>query len=83
MRASRADVANVVSTREEVTLLFGTLLSSGQAGESGAAQEIPVELTDRIIMSPHAARRLALMLEEVLRDYEARFGKLPDPRAKA
>ena len=41
-----------------------------------------MQLTDRVIMSPYAAKRLLILLENVLRDYQSRFGKLPDPRAQ-
>ena len=75
MKTSYANVCNVASTREEVVLLFGT----NQAWHAGQ-KEIPVQLTDRIIMGPHAAKRLLILLENVLREYESRFGKLPDPR---
>src|SRR6267142_1751741 len=75
MRSSYANVCNVASTREEVVLLFGI----NQAWHSGQ-KEIPVQLTDRIIVSPHAAKRLSILLDNVLREYESRFGALPDPR---
>jgi len=74
MRESRADVANVTASRDEVVLTFGRQ----PAGEGGP--QAPVELTDRIILSPYAARRLARLLEDALREYEARFGKLPEQR---
>ena len=77
MKSSYANVCNVASTREEVVFLFGT----NQAWHAGQ-KEIPVQLTDRIIMSPHAAKRLSILLENVLREYENRFGKLPDPRGQ-
>jgi hypothetical protein len=77
MKSSYANVCNVASTREEVVFLFGV----NQAWHAGQ-REIPVQLTDRVIMSPHAAKRLSLLLENVLREYENRFGKLPDPRTQ-
>ncbi len=76
MKSSYANVCNVASTREEVVLLFGI----NQAWHSGQ-REIPVQLTDRIILSPHAAKRLSILLGNVLREYEARFGALQEPRA--
>jgi hypothetical protein len=76
MKSSYANVCNVASTREEVVLLFGI----NQAWSS-AQREIPVQLTDRIILSPHAAKRLSVVLDNVLREYESRFGPLPDPRS--
>jgi hypothetical protein len=75
MKSSYANVCNVASTREEVVLLFGI----NQAWHAGQ-KEIPVQLTDRIIVSPHAAKRLSILLDNVLREYESRFGSLPDPR---
>src|SRR5687767_10975717 len=75
MKTSYANVCNVASTREEVVLLFGV----NQAWHSGQ-REIPVQLSDRIILSPFAAKRLSILLENVLREYESRFGHLPDPR---
>jgi hypothetical protein len=77
MKSSYANVCNVASTREEVVLLFGTN-DTWHAGQ----KEIAVKLTDRIIMSPFAAKRLSILLEGVLQQYEARYGALPDPRAK-
>ena len=77
MKSSYANVCNVASTREEVVFLFGT----NQAWHAGQ-REIPVQLTDRVIMSPHAAKRLSILLDNVLREYENRFGKLPDPRGQ-
>jgi hypothetical protein len=35
-----------------------------------------VQLTDRIILSPFAAKRLAALLGNVIREYETRFGQL-------
>jgi hypothetical protein len=72
MKSSYANVCNVASTREEVVLLFGV----NQAWNT-AQREIPVQLSDRIILSPHAAKRLSMLLNNVLREYEARFGALP------
>ncbi|MBU5635344.1 DUF3467 domain-containing protein [Geomonas sp. Red69] len=71
MGTSYANVCNVTSTREEVTLLFGTnqTLYAGQ-------QEVTVKLGNRIILSPYAAKRLCKLLEHVVGQYEARFGEL-------
>jgi hypothetical protein len=71
MRSSYANVCNVASTREEVVLLFGI----NQAWHA-AQKEVAVQLTDRIILSPHAAKRLAVLLNNMVREYESRFGLL-------
>ncbi len=74
MKSSYANFCNVASTREEFVLLFGV----NQAWQAGQP-EIPIQLTDRIIMSPFVAQRLALLLTNVLREYETRFGSLGAP----
>lgn len=71
MRSTYANVCNVSSTREEVTLLFGT----NQAWRQGQ-KEVAIDLTDRIILSPHAAKRLQTLLSGVVNEYEKRFGSL-------
>ncbi len=80
MKSSYANVCNVSSTREEVVLLFGM----NQAWQSGQ-KEVTVHLTDRIILSPFAAKRLVALLSNVVREYESRFGALsseaPKPQA--
>ncbi|PYN91324.1 MAG: DUF3467 domain-containing protein [Candidatus Rokuibacteriota bacterium] len=76
LKSSYANVCNVSSTREEVVLVFGI----NQAWERGQ-NEVQVQLTDRIILSPFAAKRLAQLLNNVVREYESRFGALSvDPR---
>jgi hypothetical protein len=67
-----ANVANAASSREEVTILFGT----NQTWNLAKDRDVKVELTDRIILSPFAAKRLWLILDGVLKEYESRFGKL-------
>ena len=69
MKSSYANVCNVASTREEVLLFFGL----NQSWHGGAG-EVKVKLTDRIILSPLAAKRLMALLGRVLRDYDSRFG---------
>ncbi len=71
MRSSYANVCNVASTREEVVLLFGI----NQAWHAGQ-KEVTVQLTDRIILSPFAAKRLSVLLSNLLREHESRFGAL-------
>src|SRR2546425_10206062 len=76
LKSSYANVCNVSSTREEVVLVFGI----NQAWERGQA-EVQVQLTDRIILSPFSAKRLTGLLNNVMRDYESRFGTLnTEPR---
>jgi Protein of unknown function (DUF3467) len=71
MKSSYANVCNVTSTREEVVMLFGI----NQAWNRGQ-KEVTIQLTDRVIISPYAAKRLATLLEGVVKEYEKRFGTL-------
>jgi hypothetical protein len=74
LRSSYANVCNVSWTREEIVLVFGM----NQAWQSGQ-KELTVQLNERLILSPFAARRLADLLGNVVREYESRFGSLADP----
>jgi hypothetical protein len=71
MKTSYANVCNVSSTREEVTLLFGT----NQTWQTGQ-KELTINLTDRIILNAYAAKRLSLLLNNIVKEYETRFGEL-------
>ena len=71
MRSAYANVCHVSSTREEVILLFGL----NQAWNRGQ-KEVTIQLTERIIVSPYAAKRLASVLTSAVNEYENRFGAL-------
>ena len=71
MKSSYANVCNVTSTREEVVMLFGM----NQAWNRGQ-KEVTIHLTDRIVVSPYAAKRLSMLLGSVVKEYENRFGEL-------
>jgi hypothetical protein len=71
MKSSYANVCNITSTREEVVLLFGM----NQAWNRGQ-KEVTIQLTDRIVISPYAAKRMSLLLDNVVKEYEKRFGPL-------
>ena len=71
MKSSYANVCNVTSTREEVVMLFGV----NQAWNRGQ-KEVTIQLTDRIIVSPYAAKRLMMLLDGVVKEYEKRYGAL-------
>ena len=71
MTSSYANVCNVTSTREEVVMLFGV----NQAWNRGQ-KEVTIQLTDRIIISPYAAKRVSMLLKGVVDEYEKRFGEL-------
>jgi hypothetical protein len=39
-------------------------------------KEVTIHLTDRIVVSPYAAKRLSMLLSSVVKEYENRFGAL-------
>jgi hypothetical protein len=71
MSTSYANVCNVSSTREEVTLLFGT----NQSWHTDL-DEVVIKLSDRLILNPYAAKRLSQLLQNIVEQYEQRFGPL-------
>ena len=71
MHSSYANVCNISFTREEVLLLFGI----SEAWQSGQA-EVSVQLTERVILSPFAAKRMQVLLGAILQQYEQKFGSL-------
>ena len=71
MRGLYANVCNVTGTREEMVLLFGV----NQTWQTGA-KELVIQLLDRIVLSPFAAKRLNLLLTRVLEKYEEQYGTL-------
>jgi hypothetical protein len=72
-KLSYANFFNVSSTREETALMFGMIQASANPSE-----EIVVQVSDRVVITPHAAKRLQTMLGRVLDEYESRFGPLQD-----
>jgi len=79
MRTVYANVVNAASTREEVTLFFG----SNQTWNPGEAKEFDVKLLERVILNPHASKRLFVLLGAVLSQYEKRFGEIKIEGLKA
>ena len=78
MRSTYANVCNATCTREEVVLFFGLNQSW-----SGQEEEVVVQLAERVILSPFAAKRLSVLLNGVISQYEARFGSLEIATATA
>ena len=70
--SSYSNVCTVSFTREEVVLLFGI----NQAWQGGDQKEVTIQVTDRIILSPFAAKRLGMIVNDILKEYENRFGTL-------
>lgn len=71
LKSSYVNFANANSTQEEVVLNFGM-----NNNWDRAAQEVEIELLHRVVMSPFAAKRLAELMNKLVTQYEARYGKL-------
>ena len=72
MASSYANVVNATSSREEVTLFFGT----NRTWSAAEIDNVVVSLSNRIILNPHAAKRLLTLLAAVLAEYERRYGAI-------
>jgi hypothetical protein len=77
-RSAYANHFNVMVTREEMILCFGL----NQALES-SQKEMMVQLSNGIVLSPFTAKRFVTVLNNVLQDYESKYGplKVASPRS--
>lgn len=71
MNSNYANAVNISFSAEEFHLLFGTRKNWQQGNKDQV-----VELHNRIIMHPIAAKRLSLLLQQVVKQYETRVGEL-------
>jgi hypothetical protein len=71
MRNTYANVVHATGTREEVSIIFGM-----HHAWRPDAREVTVEVSDRVVLSPFAAKRLHALLTEVIKQYESRWGTL-------
>jgi hypothetical protein len=74
LRSSYANFCNANSTREEVVLNFGV----NKTWERGPQDTLDIELNHRIVLSPFAAKRLTELLQNLMKEYESRYGPLPE-----
>jgi len=71
VKSSYANFCNASSTREEVVLNFGV-----SHDWERQPQDMEIELSHRIVLSPFAAKRLAQLLGKLVAEYETRYGEL-------
>ena len=75
LTSSYANFCNANSTREEVVLNFGV----NKSWERGPQQNgLDIELNHRIVLSPFAAKRLSALLQQLMKEYETRYGALSE-----
>ena len=72
METNFANVVNVQSTQEQVEFFFGT----NRTWNVNPDTAVKVDLSNRLILTPHAAKRMCNILIGVLREYEARHGAI-------
>ena len=71
MRRSYANAFDVSVTREEIVLLFGV-----NQAEDARQQQATVQPLERLILNPFTAKRLATSLNNLIQEYESKFGPL-------
>lgn len=71
LKSSYCNVCNGTSTREEVVINFGVNTTWDMARD-----KLEVSLQHRIVMSPHAAKRVRDMMIRLIDEHESRYGKL-------
>ena len=72
MQTTYANVVNASSTREEVSIFFGT----NQSWNISEDKQLSIQLSDRMVLNPYAAKRLLVLLSRIIKEYENRFGTL-------
>ena len=71
LNSSYANVCNVSGTHEEMVLNFGV----NQTWDRGT-QEVEIQLTNRVILSPFTAKRLMVLLSRLINEHESRYGEI-------
>lgn len=67
------------TTAEEVAVDFGLNLvtpTPGASPEAGSGKEIAFNISRRVVMNHYTAKRLAMMLGQIVRLHEQQFGEL-------
>lgn len=74
MNSIYANIGTATANREEFFLLFGT--HQHWRGTVQEKNSLDVKLSQRMVMSPYAAKRLAVILTQSIKAYEDQFGKI-------
>jgi len=75
LRVSYANAFRTNATGEEVMLDFGVNLVNSLVPQ-GSQPEMVFQIGERIILNYYTAKRLALMLGQIIRRHEEQFGEL-------
>lgn len=71
MAETFANVATILATQEEFSLLFGV-----QRGIRPDPRGMQVQIKNRILVNPFLAKRLLGVLKRTVDEYERRFGEI-------
>ncbi|NQT87597.1 DUF3467 domain-containing protein [bacterium] len=72
VKTAYANICLLSGTKEETILSFG--MSFPQMNQETKRVEANMLVSNRIIMNPTAAKRLAIALSQSIQQYESRFG---------
>ena len=75
MKTSFANAYRIHTTAEEVVLDFG--FNMANPNPQGGQQQLLFRVNDRVILSYPNVKRLALSLQQLVRQYEQRMGEIP------
>jgi hypothetical protein len=75
MKTSFANAYRIHTTAEEVVLDFG--FNMANPNPQGGNQQLLFRVNDRVILSYPNVKRLALSLQQLVRQYEQRMGEIP------
>ncbi len=75
LKTSFANAYRIHTTAEEVVLDYG--FNMANPNPQGGGQQLLFKVTDRIILSYPNVKRLALSLQQLVRQYEQRMGEIP------
>jgi hypothetical protein len=75
MKTSFANAYRIHTTAEEVVLDFG--FNMANPNPAGGQQQLLFRVNDRVILSYPNVKRLALSLQQLIRQYEQRLGEIP------
>jgi len=76
MKTSFANAYRIHTTAEEVVLDYGFNMANPNP-QGGTGQQLLFKVTDRIILSYPNVKRLAMSLQQLIRQYEQRMGEIP------
>ena len=75
MRTIFSNAYRIHTTAEEVVVDFG--FNMANPNPQGGGQQLLFKVTDRIILSYPNVKRLAMSLQQLVRQYEQRMGEIP------